>query len=399
MEHTTYLVIGGGMTAAAAVKGIRDIDAQGEIALIGNEPDPPYKRPPLTKALWKGKPFERIWIDTKSQNAELRLGRTVSTLDLDTKTATDDRGDGYTFDKLLLATGSHARHVQSGGDRVIHFRSVQDYLRLRELTDHHDHFAIIGGGFIGSELAASLASIGKKVTMILRGPGISDGIFPADLVSNLNDYYREKGVELLTGEEYAGLDQQGDNLLVRSRNLSSNAPQELVVDGVIAGIGTEPNTELAESAGLAVDNGIVVDEFLRTSHPDVYAAGDVASFWQPQLGIRRRFEHEDNANSMGHYAGRAMAGESEPYHHLPFFYSDLFDLGYEAVGELDSHLKTVADWKTPFREGVIYYLRDDVIKGVLLWNVWEKVDAASALITNQERLPQTDLAGLLDTAA
>jgi 3-phenylpropionate/trans-cinnamate dioxygenase ferredoxin reductase component len=399
MQHTTYLIVGGGMTAAAAVKGIREVDPNGSITLISSEPDPPYKRPPLTKALWKGKSFKKIWIDTGEQDADIRLGRTVEKLDLDAKTATDDRGDSYTFDKLLLATGSHARPLQSGGDRAILYRSVQDYLRLRELTEHHDRFALVGGGFIGSELAASLTSNNKQVTMILTGSGISDNIFPADLVSYLNDYYREKGVEVLTGEEYVGIDKQGNQLKVRSRSVDTHQPREVVVDGVVAGIGTVPNTGLAERAGLEIDNGIVVDEFLRASHPDVYAAGDVAAFWQPELGVRHRFEHEDNANTMGRFAGRAMAGAPGPYQHLPFFYSDLFDLGYEAVGELDARLETVADWKTPFQEGIVYYLRDDVIKGVLLWNVWEKVDAARSLIANQVRLPRNDLAGLLEAAA
>src|SRR5207253_3581200 len=141
-----------------------------------------------------------------------------------------------------------------------------------------------------------------------------------------------------------------------------------------------PNAELAESLGLDLENGIKVDEFLRTSHPGIHAAGDVAAFYNPALGKRIRVEHEDNANSMGRLAGRNMAGMSEPYHHLPFFYSDMFELGYEAVGEVDSHLETFADWKRPNEEGVVYYLKDGRVRGVLLWNVWEQVEAARKLI-------------------
>jgi NADPH-dependent 2,4-dienoyl-CoA reductase/sulfur reductase-like enzyme len=153
-----------------------------------------------------------------------------------------------------------------------------------------------------------------------------------------------------------------------------------VVDAVVAGIGITPNTELATKAGLAVENGVVVDEHLRTTHPDVFAAGDVARFTAPSLGTRIRVEHEDNALTMGRAAGRAMAGDRSPYTHLPFFYSDLFELGYEAVGELEPRGETVADWKQPFREGVVYFLRDGRVRGVLLWNVWNQVDAARALI-------------------
>jgi len=170
---------------------------------------------------------------------------------------------------------------------------------------------------------------------------------------------------------------------------------EFLVDGVVAGIGVTPNIELARLAGLETGNGIVVDELLRTENPDVYAAGDVANFFNPALEKRLRVEHEDNANTMGHAAGRAMAGKEAPYHHLPFFYSDLFDLGYEAVGELDSRLETVADWKEPYREGVVYYLRDGRVCGVLLWNVFGQVDAARELISTPGSFRPEDLKGRL----
>jgi NADPH-dependent 2,4-dienoyl-CoA reductase/sulfur reductase-like enzyme len=155
---------------------------------------------------------------------------------------------------------------------------------------------------------------------------------------------------------------------------------EIPVDVIVAGLGIQPNVDIAEQAGVHVENGIVVDEMLRTNVPDIFAAGDVANFYNPQLGTRIRVEHEDNANSMGAAAGKSMAGQGAPYTHLPFFYSDLFQLGYEAVGELDPRLETEADWKDPFREGVVYYLKDGRVRGVLLWNTWGQVDNARALI-------------------
>ena len=152
-----------------------------------------------------------------------------------------------------------------------------------------------------------------------------------------------------------------------------------MADGVIAGLGIEPSTDLAKSVGLKVENGIIVDAFLQTSAPDVYAAGDVAAFHNPALDQRLRVEHEATTRTRwAKWQGRNMAGKRERYDHLPFFYSDLFDLGYEAVGELDSKLETVADWKTENREGVIYYLREGRIRGVLLWNTWGQVDAGGA---------------------
>ena len=155
---------------------------------------------------------------------------------------------------------------------------------------------------------------------------------------------------------------------------------------------------MAGRAGLALENGIVVDEYLRTSHPDVYAAGDVAAYPDHLLAKRIRVEHEDNANATGRAAGRNMAGQTTPYHHLSFFYSDLFELGYEAVGEVDSRLESVADWKDPYREGVVYYLHDRRVRGVLLWNVWNQVDAARRLIAETGPFRKEDLKGRLPEA-
>jgi NADPH-dependent 2,4-dienoyl-CoA reductase/sulfur reductase-like enzyme len=153
--------------------------------------------------------------------------------------------------------------------------------------------------------------------------------------------------------------------------------------------------ELAEQAGLRVDNGIVVDEACRTNNPDIYAAGDVANFENRALGTRLRVEHEDNANTMGRTAGLNMAGRATPYRHLPFFYSDLFELGYEAVGDVDARLETVADWKEKFREGVVYYVKDGRVRGVLLWNTWGQVDHARALIAQPGPFKPQDLKGRL----
>jgi NADPH-dependent 2,4-dienoyl-CoA reductase/sulfur reductase-like enzyme len=168
-----------------------------------------------------------------------------------------------------------------------------------------------------------------------------------------------------------------------------------VVDGVVAGIGIQPNVELAQEAGLEVENGIRVDASLRTSLPDIYAAGDVANFYHPALETRLRVEHEDNANTMGRQAGQSMAGKTVNYDHLPFFYSDMFELGYEAVGEVDSRHQTVADWKQPYREGVVYYLRHGRVRGVLLWNVWEQVESARKLIAEPGPFRPEDLKGRL----
>ncbi|MGZ8917563.1 MAG: NAD(P)/FAD-dependent oxidoreductase [Methylobacter sp.] len=390
MTNYHYLIIGGGMTAAAVVDGIHEVDPTGGIGLISAELDAPYDRPPLSKALWKGKSLDIIWRKLGNTGVNLHLGRVVKEIIPKQKRVVDDKGEVFTYQKLLLATGGRPRHLPFGGDRIIYFRTLPDYRHLRALTETGHRFAVIGGGFIGSEIAAALAMNGKEVVMIFPGKDIGDRIFPRPLAQFVSDFYKQKGVEVLAGEEIVGLETRGNQSVLKTRT-----NREIMVDGVVAGIGIEPNVELAQSIGLAVDNGIIVDEFLRTSHPDIYAAGDVAAFYNPALGKRIRVEHEDNANSMGRLAGRNMAGKSEPYHHLPFFYSDMFDLGYEAVGEVDARLETFAEWKRPNEEGVIYYLQNNSVRGVLLWNVSEQVEAARQLIADPGPFTLEDLQGRL----
>jgi NADPH-dependent 2,4-dienoyl-CoA reductase/sulfur reductase-like enzyme len=387
MRTCKYLIVGGGMTADAAILGIREVDPEGPIAVVSTEPDPPYNRPPLSKALWKGEALNSIWRQGAPE-AALHLGRTIQTLDLRERKATDDRGETYLFEKLLLATGGTVRRLPFEDPGVIYFRTLDDYRALRALCEKGQRFTVIGGGFIGSEIAAALAMNGKRVTMVFPDESIGSRVYPAALARFLVEYFREKGVEVLAGETVTGVGRAGERSTV-----TTGSGRRIEADGVVAGIGITPNTALAESAGLKVSNGIEVDELLQTSHPGAYAAGDVANFYSTALGKRVRVEHEDNANTMGRQAGRNMAGAGEPYRHLPAFYSDLFDLGYEAVGEVDASLQTVQDWTTPHREGVIYYLKEGRVRGVLLWNVWGQVDAARALISSPGPFQPRDLVG------
>ncbi len=390
MPQYKYLIIGGGMTADAAIGGIRQADPSGSIGLIGSEAHPPYNRPPLSKALWKGESVDSIWRRTNHQGVGFHLGRSVNGLDVRQKVAVDDHGVTYAWEKLLLATGGVPRRFSFRDDHIIYYRTLDDYTGLRALTEQGQRFAVIGSGFIGSEIAAALAMNRKDVVMLFPGEGIGGRLYPRDLSAFLNEFYRKKGVDVQGGMRVVGIEEKGTQNLVKTQS-----GQDFLVDGVIAGLGIEPNTTLARAAGLEIDGGIVVDEELRTSHPDIYAAGDVAAFRNPALGKRIRVEHEDNANTMGRAAGQAMAGKAAPYHHLPYFYSDLFELGYEAVGELDGQLETVADWKERYREGVIYYLEHGRVRGVLLWNTWDQVDAARALIAEPGPFSPGDLRGRL----
>jgi NADPH-dependent 2,4-dienoyl-CoA reductase/sulfur reductase-like enzyme len=398
MPHYTYLIVGGGMTADAAIGGIREVDPTGSIGLVSAESHPPYDRPPLSKGLWKDKPLDSIWRKTDRTGVTLHLGTQARTLDAQNKRVVDDKGTVYTFDRLLLATGGAPRRLPFGGDDIIYFRDLDDYERLRALAEHGQRFAIIGGGFIGAEIAAALSMSGKKVVMVFPEDGICSRIFSADLVKFLNEFYREKGVEVLAGENVTGSEMREGKPLLKTHT-QIHGDREIAADGVVAGIGIVPGVELAEAAGLEVDNGIHVDGGLRTSHQDIYAAGDVANFHSSALDQRRRVEHEDNANVMGRLAGQAMAGRSVTYDYLPYFYSDLFELGFEAVGEVDARLETVADWKEPHREGVVYYLRNGRVRGVLLWNTWGQVDAARKLIAETGPFSAENLRGRLPEVA
>ncbi len=388
MKEFRYLIVGGGMTGDAATEGIRELDSAGTIGLVSAESDPPYQRPPLSKKLWFGEPFESIWCQTASRKVEMFLGRRITAIDPAEKKVTDDEGTQYQYDKLLLATGGSPRQLDFGTGLITYYRTVQDYRLLRQQIETKQRFAVIGGGFIGSEMAAALATVKKQVVLVMPDQGICSRVFPAELSNFVTDFFRQKGVEMKLGESVTDVRRDGERVV-----LAMKSGNELSVDAVVAGIGITPNVELAEKAGLAVGKGIVVDEVLRTSNPDIFAAGDVAEFYSPLLEKRVRLEHEDNANRTGKQAGRNMAGAVEPFHHLSLFYSDLFELGYEAVGEIDSRLETIVDWIEPFRKGVIFYMKDARVRGVMLWNVWKKVPAARKLIAQPGPLTAKDLVG------
>src|SRR5207245_1150729 len=256
--------VGGGMTADAAAQALHEADPVGSIGLISAEPHPPYDRPPLSKALWKGEPEEKIWRKTAATGAALHLGRRITALDPRARSVTDDRGTVYRYQKLLLATGGVPRRLPLKTDQIIYFRTLDDYRRLRALASQSVRFAVIGGGFIGSEVAAALRMQQRDVTMLVPEAGLGARVFPADL----------------------------------------------------------------------------------------------ADFRTRASRGRLRGEQAENARPLGRTAGLNAAGRATPYQHLPFFYSDLFELGYEAVGDVDARLETVADWKEKFREGVVYYLKD-----------------------------------------
>lgn len=363
MTRYEYVIVGGGMIADAAAKGIRELDRDGAILILGEEPDPPYTRPALSKLIWIDPDFtvEKVPLGTEETGAEIRTGVTVESIDPGAKTVTAG-GETLEYGALLLATGGTPNRLDlPDGDRVIYFRTVEDYRHLRELADDHPHVAVVGGSYIATEIAAALIQNGCRVTLVTPDGVLREKAFPPDVAETFHGWFTDAGVEIVPDTRIAG-----GTATDAGVSLTTEDGRTIDADVVVLGLGISPKTELAEAAGLRVDDGIVVDAHLRTSDPSVYAAGDVASYPDARLG-RRRIEHVDLARKQGRAVGRAMVGDETPFTYTPYFYSMVFGHRYEALGTLDAELDVVAAWAEPGEKGTLYYLDGDAVQGVLLW--------------------------------
>jgi 3-phenylpropionate/trans-cinnamate dioxygenase ferredoxin reductase component len=389
-EHYQYIIIGGGLAGASAVEGIREVDQAGTIALFALEPHLPYDRPPLSKGLWTGKTKEAdllVHDDAFYRTNQVRIFRDTRIVRIDRKNkeVQDVPGNAYGYSRLLIATGGTPRTLPFGNGILETYRTWADYNRLRDEAEHRAEFLVIGGGFIGTELAAALTMNGKKVTVLIPEDHLLARILPAGLAQYVLSYCRSKGMEVATGETVVATERKGKRVAVTTRS-----GRHWEADAAIAAIGIEPGVDIAREAGLTVNGGIRVSAHLRTSDNAIFAAGDVAVFPSSSLDGRVRIEHWDNARAMGKQAGRNMAGANEDYDYLPYFWTDIFDLGCEAIGNLDSRLTTFCDWRDENKEGVVYYMDGGRVKGVLLWNVWEKVEAARTLIDSRKTFPDPE---------
>jgi NADPH-dependent 2,4-dienoyl-CoA reductase/sulfur reductase-like enzyme len=393
-----YIIVGGGLAGASAVEGIRERDKKGSVLLIGAEKHLPYDRPPLSKKLWFGKKkVEDIFLHDRNfydqNNVTLAQGVTVTSLDPKGKSVTTDAGTTYRFQQLLLATGGAPRTLPvPGGDLegISYFRTLDDYLRLRTESTEGKNAVVIGGGFIGSEIAAALAMNKVGVTMIFPESYLVNRVFPEYLGRALLARFRARGIEVLVNEKPAAFSKQGSRFTTHTAS-----GKKIESDMVIAGIGIAPSLDLPRRAGLLTGNGVIVDEYLQASLPDIYAAGDIAFFPYRALGKQTRVEHWDNALNQGKQAGLNMAGARKPYDYMPYFFSDLFEFGYEAVGEVDAQLETFADWQKENDTGVIYYLKDRKVRGAMMCNVWDKVPVARELIRKADTVSPDSLRGAI----
>ena len=393
----TYVIVGGGLAGASAVSGIREIDPNGPILLVSSEKYLPYDRPPLSKKLWFGKKkVEEIFLHERefydSIGVTLALGCIVSDIDPARKRVVGD-GQGFHFQKLLLATGAIPNRLQISGatlEGICYYRFLGDYLKIKSQAGPGKSVVVIGGGFIGSEITAALTVNNMKATMVFPAARLCNRVFPEYLGNSIQRHYQERGVRVLHGNKAVSIVKNNGRFLT-----VTESGKKIESDLVIAGVGVTPEMFLARSADITTTDGIMVNEFLETSRAGIYAAGDNAFFHYKALDRAMRVEHWDNALNQGKIAGRNMAGAHEPYNYLPYFFSDLFEFGYEAVGEIDTKLETYADWQEENQKGVIYYLRDKKVKGVMMCNVWDKVEAARELILKAEAVEPADLKSLI----
>lgn len=397
-----YCIVGGGMAAAAAIEGIRSRDREGGILLLSRENHRPYNRPFLSKQLLYGEDaLARLPLHADEwyveRRVDLRLRHEVIELDPENRRLWDARGELTEYDELLLATGCRPRRLKAEGTEstsVRYFRDLEDYLDLESKLEQLQHLTLVGGGFIAVEMAAALRSRGKEVTLILAEEYPLHRLLPRDLGVPLLDYLREMGVETVSGDALRTLTETPG--LLRARTMLGN---ELETQYVVVDQGGEPLVDLAEAAGLGIDDGIVVDEFGRTSQPHIWAAGDVAEFPYLALGQLMRVEGADHAEAHGRAVGANMAGAGVPYDHLPSKWFRVGDLSFEGVGELWARLSTEIAWIEPGREGATFYLRDDVVRGVLMINMPERLEWARQLIRDARATSSAERTALLTARA
>jgi 3-phenylpropionate/trans-cinnamate dioxygenase ferredoxin reductase subunit len=364
LDHATYAIVGGGVAAAAAVDGIRANDPSGTITLFTTEWAPPYQRPPLSKEFLRGEaPIETVLMHPGlwyfQNGVDVRVGMTVSAIDV-AQHAVHIDSQVVRYDKLLLATGATPRQLKIPGsdlDGVYVLRTYEDALRLRAVRATAGRVVIVGSGFIGMELAASLRSGGAEVVLTSVDKALW-AIFGADVSSCVARVFERHGVKVVLDNQITSFAGDGRVRLV------DTARGTLDCDAVVVGIGVSPNDELARAAGLKTDNGIIANDRLQTSSPDVYVAGDVARF--PSLnGTLGRVEHFDNADSSGRVAGGNMAGLDVAYRYVPFFWSDVFELGFEFVGTATSQSRIVTG-TLESNSFIVEYSRDAKLAGAFL---------------------------------
>lgn len=370
MNAYRYVIIGGGLAGQRAADAIRKVDAEGSIALVTAEPHLPYQRPPLSKGYLTGKEgLDHVYLQEAAYYSDKAIDVLTATraLHIDPAARTLALSDGQTlgFDKLLLATGASARRLPIPGSDlggVFTLRTIEDADAIRAAAQPGKRALVIGGSFIGSEVAASLAQLGTDVTVVFLESRLLERIAPPALSDVVQAMYRSHSVRLMPATKPVSL--LGDWTVSRAALDNGSL---LDVDLVVMGVGVQLDTALAADAGLARNKqgAVVVDDQLRTSHPAVYAAGDIAEWPDATFGRRLRVEHWDVARTQGLRAGRNMAGEAKPYTAMPYFFSEIFSLSFEVWGDLSTWDSTVLRGNVESGSFALYYFEGGRVTGVL----------------------------------
>jgi 3-phenylpropionate/trans-cinnamate dioxygenase ferredoxin reductase component len=394
IDRQTFAIVGGGLAGAKAAHTLREEGFDGRVVLVGAEPERPYERPPLSKEYLRGE-AERaaVFVHGASfytdHEIELRRGETVIDVDADHRELALDTGERLAFDGLLLATGAEPRRLTLPGSDLagIHYlRTLADSDALRERLDAGGKLVVVGAGWIGAEVAASARQRGVEVTLIAPSLVPLERVLGPEVGAVYRDIHLDHGVEMLLGDGVASF--EGDGMVERVRTESGR-----VIDcaAVVVGVGAKPQTQLAAAAGLAVDNGILVDGRLQTGVRGIFAAGDVANHLHPRLG-RLRVEHWDNALHQGPAAARGMLGSAESYERLPYFFSDQYDVGMEYSGHADGWDRVVFRGDPASREFIAFWLAGGRVLAGMNVNVWDVTDPIQALIRSGRPVDERRLA-------
>jgi 3-phenylpropionate/trans-cinnamate dioxygenase ferredoxin reductase component len=379
----TFVIAGASLAGAKAAETLRAEGFDGRVVMIGAERERPYERPPLSKDYLRGEsPREQIYVHTEGfyaeHDIELRLGRTVASVDTQASQVALDDGERLAYDRLLLATGAEPRRLSiPGGDLpgVLYLRSVEDSDALSARLERGGSVVVVGAGWIGAEVAASARQGGLDVTIVEPMSVPLEHALGAELGAVYRDVHAGHGVELLLGTGVEAFEGAGAVERVRTGD-----GRELECDFVVVGVGVQPRTQLAAAAGLAVGDGILVDEHLRTDAPGVFAAGDVAGAWHPFYGERIRVEHWANALGQGPVAARNMLGRAEPYDNLPYFFSDQYDVGMEYAGFARTWDRVVFRGDPASREFIAFWLAGDRVLAGMNVGVWDVTDQIQRII-------------------
>lgn len=337
MGESKFVILGGGMVAGYAAKQLAELGMKpGDLAILSADRCLPYERPPLSKGFLAGKDTEegiRISPEDfyRQHQIEVKLGCEISAVDPKRKRLKLKPGGEFGFHKLIVATGARPRTLEIPGAtlrNVYYLRSLDDSKAIRRSAETVKRAVVIGGGFIGMEVAAVLVQKGVEVTMVVSEDRIWKRLFSPQMSAFFEAYFEARGVRLIKSATVTGL--RGDGA-VSAAVLAGG--QAIACEMVVAGIGVRPVTDLLATSGIDVADGVVVNEYLETSQPDIYAAGDVANYQDLLFEKRRRVEHWDNAVSQGQYCARSLMGERTPFRHVPYFFSDVFDLSYEYWGD------------------------------------------------------------------